>query len=578
MFDVGAFTSGLLTGLREGVEAALIVAIVCSYLARTGNARHFGKIWVGVGAAVAASFVLGAVIFVTVGGLEEPYEQIFEGLTMLVAAGVVTWMLFWMRRQASSVKGDLQRAVDRVLTEGTAWGLAVLAFTRRHPRGPRDRALPRRAGDRRGRTGARATPGRWPSSRAPWSASAIAVAIGYGFYRGSRALDIRTFFRWTGVLLIFIAAGLLSHAVHEFVEIGWITVGTATGVRHRRRAPPRHGDRPLPPGDLRLHVRRPSGSTFVTWVAYVVVVLALYLRPVAPRPPEPRCRAAPRAHAAAPAAGLSPLRPRHANPAGLGRARYPTPTRPPPERGPTSSHLGSRMPNNQPTGGQPSPTRRDRREAARRDQRLAAARTAAPKPAWQSPMVLLTVGAVAVGLVVVLVASGVLGGRGAASTGELLVPIRPTPTELVDPTNPRALGPAGAPVTVEVWSDFQCPACGFFAKSIEPDLIDEYVRTGDVQPGLPRQGLPRRRRPERGIPPVRGGRPLLGRPGQVLAVPRLPHSRTRTARTRARSTARRSTRSPRRWAWTWTPSGPAWRVTPRCRLSWTRLPREQPRA
>ena len=138
------------------------------------------------------------------------------------------------------------------------------------------------------------------------------------------------------------------------------------------------------------------------------------------------------------------------------------------------------MPNNQPTGGQPSPTRRDRREASRRDQRLAAARTAAPKPAWQSPMVLLTVGAVAVGLVVVLVASGVLGGKNGGSTGDLLVPIRPTPSELVDTTNPRALGPADAPVTIEVWSDFQCPACGFFAKSIEPDLIDEYVRTGDV--------------------------------------------------------------------------------------------------
>ena len=138
------------------------------------------------------------------------------------------------------------------------------------------------------------------------------------------------------------------------------------------------------------------------------------------------------------------------------------------------------MPNSQPAGGTPPPTRKDRREAARRDQRLATARTATSKPAWQSPMVLLSVGAVAVGLVVVLVASGVLGRNGAASTGELLVPVRPTPTELVDPTNPRALGPADAPVVIEVWSDFQCPACGFFAKSIEPDLVDEYVRNGDV--------------------------------------------------------------------------------------------------
>ena len=136
---------------------------------------------------------------------------------------------------------------------------------------------------------------------------------------------------------------------------------------------------------------------------------------------------------------------------------------------------------NQPAkGGTPPPTRRERREIARRDRRLAEARTAAARPAWQSPMVLVTVAAVAFGLVVILLASGVLGGRGSASTGELLVPIRPTPTELVDPANPRALGPADAPVTVEVWSDFQCPACGFWAIQVEPDLVDEYVKDGSV--------------------------------------------------------------------------------------------------
>ncbi len=125
-------------------------------------------------------------------------------------------------------------------------------------------------------------------------------------------------------------------------------------------------------------------------------------------------------------------------------------------------------------------SRRDRREAARRDRRLADARTAAPKPAWQSPMFLVSLGAVAVGLVVILFASGVLGGRG-GSTSELLVPLRPTPPELVDPTNDRALGTAAAPVTIEVWSDFQCPACGAFAKSIEPGLIEEFVRPGTVR-------------------------------------------------------------------------------------------------
>ena len=96
-------------------------------------------------------------------------------------------------------------------------------------------------------------------------------------------------------------------------------------------------------------------------------------------------------------------------------------------------------------------------------------------------MLLLSVGAVAVGLVVILLASGVLGGKGNGSTGGLLTPIRPSPPELVDAANSRALGPANAPITIEVWSDFQCPACGFFARSIEPDLVEEFVRPGTVR-------------------------------------------------------------------------------------------------
>jgi high-affinity iron transporter len=285
MFDVGAFTSGLLTGLREGVEAALIVAIVCSYLARTGNARHFGKIWVGVAGAVGLSFALGVVIFATVGSLEEPYEQAFEGAMMLAAAGVVTWMLFWMRRQAGSARGDLQRAVDRVLTEGTAWGLAVLAFTAVIREGL-ETALFLVGQATVAADGASGDAGALAVLVGALVGLGIAVAIGYGFYRGSRALDIRSFFRWTGVLLVFIAAGLLSHAVHEFVEIGWITVGTGPAFDIGAVLPHDTG--------IGLFLRAIFGYTsspewvvFATWATYVVVVLTLYLRPVTRHPAEP---------------------------------------------------------------------------------------------------------------------------------------------------------------------------------------------------------------------------------------------------------------------------------------------------
>lgn len=286
MVDVGAFASGLLTGLREGVEAALIVAIVCAYLARTGNARHFGKIGAGVGAAVATSVVLGAALFLTLGGLEEPYEQIFEGAAMVLAAGVVTWMLFWMRRQASSVKGELQRAVDRSLAEGTAWGLAVLAFTAVIREGL-ETALFLVGQATAAAGGAAGAAGAASVLAGAIAGLGIAVLIGYGFYRGSRILDLARFFRWTGVLLVFIAAGLLSHAVHEFVEIGWITIGTATAFDVGAVLPHDAG--------IGLFLRAlfgytsaPEWVTLVTWVAYVVVVLALYLRPVTPSEVAPR--------------------------------------------------------------------------------------------------------------------------------------------------------------------------------------------------------------------------------------------------------------------------------------------------
>jgi high-affinity iron transporter len=281
MFDLGAFTSGLLTGLREGVEAALIVAIVCAYLARTGNARHFGKIWVGVGGAAAVSFALGVVIFLTLGGLQEPYEQIFEGAAMLLAAGVVTWMLFWMRRQAGSVKGDLQRAVDRVLTEGTAWSLAVLAFTAVIREGLETSLFlvgqaTAAAGGEAGGDGSVSVLG------GAVAGLTIAVGFGYGFYRGSRLLDLPRFFRWTGVLLVFIAAGLVSHAAHELVEIGWIRVGTATAFDIGAILPHDQGIGLL----LRAifgYASAPEWATLVTWVTYVIMVLAVYLRPLPPR-------------------------------------------------------------------------------------------------------------------------------------------------------------------------------------------------------------------------------------------------------------------------------------------------------
>ncbi len=287
MFDIGAFTSGLLTGLREGVEAALIVSIICAYLARTGNAGQLRRVGIGVAAAVTTSAALGFLIFATLGELPSPWEQVFEGTTMLVAAAVVTWMLFWMRRQASVVAGQLHRALDRVLTAGSAWGLAILAFTAVIREGLETALF--LVGQA---TAATASVGGLGAASVLAGATVgllISVGLGYAFYRGSRRLNLGRFFRWTGVLLVFIAAGLLGSAVHEFVEIGWITVGTRTAFDVSAMLPHEAG--------VGLFLRAlfgysstPEIVALATWGSYLVVVLSLYLRPLPARPsgrPEP---------------------------------------------------------------------------------------------------------------------------------------------------------------------------------------------------------------------------------------------------------------------------------------------------
>jgi high-affinity iron transporter len=285
--DVGAFTSGLLTGLREGVEAALILAIICAYLARTGNVRHIPKIFMGAGLAVLLSVALGVGIYLTVGSFQEPYEQLFEAATLILAAGVVTWMLFWMRRQARNVRGELQAAVDRALNDGSAVALAFLAFV---------------AVIREGVETSLFLVGQAASVSAEggqvWVVIGavigllIAAVLGVGFYHGSRRLNLASFFRWTGVALVFIAAGLLSHAVHELIEIGVITVGTQTLFDLSAVLPHDPAGGSLPGQFLAAlfgYTSTPEVTTFVVWLSYVVVVLTLFLRPVkrveAPAPP-----------------------------------------------------------------------------------------------------------------------------------------------------------------------------------------------------------------------------------------------------------------------------------------------------
>jgi high-affinity iron transporter len=275
--DFGALTAGFVTGLREGVEAALIVAILLAYLVRSGNGSQAVKIWLGTGLAVVTSIVAGWLIFTTAGELQPPYDQFFEAGALLIATTVVTWMLFWMRRQSMALRGELHERMERTLTEGSAVGLAILAFT----------AVIREGLETSIFLVGQATSVRTEASTIILGAFVgilCAAGIGWIFYTGSRRINLSSFFRWTGIGLIFIAAGLLSQAVHELIEVGAITIGAQSAYDLTTLLPDSSGVGQFLRAILG-YSSSPEVSTLGIHVAYLVAVLGLYLRPVRRVPP-----------------------------------------------------------------------------------------------------------------------------------------------------------------------------------------------------------------------------------------------------------------------------------------------------
>jgi high-affinity iron transporter len=200
--------------LREGLEAALIVAIVLAYLKTLGREREFGSVWVGAGSAAAISLIAGIVIFRALGGLEGPSEEIVEGLIAFSAVGVLTWMIFWMGRQARYIKGQLQAKVDAALEAGSTIALAGIAFIAVLREGLESALFLVSTSVGAESNAAQLTGGLF--------GLVAAFGIGYLVYRGSRRVNLRLFFRATGILILLFAAGLLAKGVHEFQEVGYL--------------------------------------------------------------------------------------------------------------------------------------------------------------------------------------------------------------------------------------------------------------------------------------------------------------------------------------------------------------------
>ena len=204
--------SALIT-LREGLEAALIVGIVLGYLRKIGRLDRQGTVWAGVAAALGVS--LAAALGLKALGAEfaGQGEQIFEGTAMLLAAAILTWMIFWMSRQSRGIKGELETGITNALEGGRNWGLFSLAFVAVVREGLETALF---------LTAAVFTSTASETVIGGLLGLVVAVAVGWLVFAGTSRLKVSLFFQVSGALLVVFAAGLVSNAAHEFIEAGII--------------------------------------------------------------------------------------------------------------------------------------------------------------------------------------------------------------------------------------------------------------------------------------------------------------------------------------------------------------------
>jgi high-affinity iron transporter len=208
-----AFLASYLIGLREGLEVTLVVSILIAYLVKSGRRRELLPLWAGVAAAIVLSVLFGALLTYTETTLlaDTQSRELFEAITSVVAVVLVTWMIFWMRRTARRLKGELTGRLEQALGTGTL-AVAAVAFLSVVREGLETALLFYAAAQ--GATTS-ATP-----LVAIAAGVACAVLIGVGIYAGAVRVNLSKFFTVSGVLLVIVAAGILKYGVHDFQEAG----------------------------------------------------------------------------------------------------------------------------------------------------------------------------------------------------------------------------------------------------------------------------------------------------------------------------------------------------------------------
>ncbi|MEO7942100.1 MAG: iron uptake transporter permease EfeU [Marmoricola sp.] len=261
-----------LIGLREGLEASLVVVILIAYLVKTDRRHLLPRIWTGVAIALLVSLAFGALLTFGPRNLTYEAQEGLGGILSIVAVGFVTWMVFWMARHARGLSGELRGKIDGAAETGRL-SLAVVALL----------AV--------GREGLETALFIWSATQATTSSGnstfipflgallgiLTAVAMGFAFYTGVLRINLSKFFKWTGVILIIVAAGVLSYGVHDLQEAGVLPGLNNLAFDVSRQIPPASWWGTLLKGTINFS----PATTWLeasAWVLYVVPTMTLFLQ------------------------------------------------------------------------------------------------------------------------------------------------------------------------------------------------------------------------------------------------------------------------------------------------------------
>jgi high-affinity iron transporter len=269
------FGSGLI-GLREGLEAAIVVTILMAFLVKAERRDALKWVWLGVAAAIAVTVAVFLIIQFgenTISGLA---AEAIAGIASLVAVAIVTSMVLWMKRAAASMSGELRSDMERALQTGPVAVLA-LAFL---------------AVGREGVETALFMVG-YAEAQTAWPLIGLvigvvaAAAIAYGMYAGAIRINLAKFFKYTGVFLIVVAAGILSYGIGALQTVGWLPglSHKAFDISSRFNWSSWYGE--VIQGVFNV-TPSPTVLQLAAWLAYLVIVLTIFLRPSkAPAKPDP---------------------------------------------------------------------------------------------------------------------------------------------------------------------------------------------------------------------------------------------------------------------------------------------------